>query len=386
MKFWSIILSASLIFLSSFVYLEAANWGGGTGDTANWAPDGGNPVAGFGAGNISSGVFFLPDPWDTVSSTDPDSDTQQLNAANEYVGVAFSASRACDISSVHFRTGALTSSGTVDVSIETIDGSDGSPSGTLWDTNTNVTGVTVDTAESLYEAVLTADASVVQGDQVMVEILYGSGDFFIDISQANSLARPSFPYSVSDTGAGTDISTAPPNIGIECADGTWLYIPGALAINSSSLLQFDSDTTPDEIGNKFNLPVSVTVCGFSWTSFRSSSTGGFDITATLYDASDNELTSVSVDGDLGLTSNTERYFTYFPDNVIINANADYRLTITADTAVNSVSYYQHNMYEAAALETIGWGGNIQKTSRSDNGSWTDDVDSIVKVSMLVCGV
>lgn len=338
-----------------------------------------------GQNNINSGHIFIPQDLTSSGSGDHDATAVILDATGEWAGWVLQATRTCDISSIHFRTGTVTTGGTLPVSVQTVDLTNGEPSGTNFDTDTDV-DVVIDTTDNVfYEAELTADASVTQGDFFGVRIDWGTGvDAQLDIGGANfgpETGGVNYPVSFIDSTV-TKSGQRHPNLAVECSDGTFMVLPGTYPLISVNIPSVSNASTPDEYGNVFQLPMSVIVCGAAYV-VNNTSEVNFEL--SLYDSADTELVDMAVDGDVtATTGNTEAGQVYFDANVTLAANTVYRLTIRP-TEATTIQLYESNNNTEQFMNAMPFANKIYKTTRTDSGAWTDDASRRVMVALMVCG-
>ena len=345
--------------------------------------EGGNSVTATGANGISNGGIYIPVHWGNNIQGDWDLQVTTIDASGEYAAWVVQANRACDVSTIYYKLATVTTGATMDVRIETVDTTTGLPSGTLLDTNTNGNDVVADTDDELItSATMTSNASVTQGQIFAVKVLFGTGaNLQVDVGGAYIATFQSFPYPVSFVGAvGTKHAIRHNNLAIGCSDGTFLNLPNTYLMRSVNTLVVNSSDSPDEIGNVFTLPMSVTVCGAHVTL---NNTNEVDSTITLYDSSDNVLASSTLDGDVvAASTNMENHTLLFTSNVTISANSTYRITWTPETTTDSI-FHEIN-YDVAAVKAAFPFGTWEKTERTNDGAWTDTDTRIGMIGLYVC--
>lgn len=145
-----------------------------------------------------------------------------------------------------------------------------------------------------------------------------------------------------------------------------------VALGSNTIhVQIRSNTTPDEVGNVFQLPVAMTCFGAKFAAVSASWGSAATADVILYDVNDNVLASCSItDKDQVDDANT---ISVFWDSVNLVANTSYRLALRPNVSTNGDIYTPKWTFEsAAALAAIPCGDMWQYTSRTDAGAWTDD--------------
>jgi hypothetical protein len=287
-----------------------------------------------------------------------------LDAAGERATLVIHAPATGNITEVGFRCNGLSSSGDVDVRIETVDATNGQPSGTLWGTNTNGT-VTVNAAGTWFTATLTASASVTKGEVIAVVITNTTGNYQLS-AVAPSIYGFGFPYGATFLGSvwtkGTNIIAAALNYG-----GTYPWIPGVRPYSGLNTPNYNNASSPAERGLKFTLGMSVRAIGCYLYA---------DIDAAaeirLYDSGTNLVANgtIVLDSDIRgqTTPGSNEYL--FPAPITLSASADYRLVL-APTSVSNVGLADYDVAAAAILSGQPGGGNFVYTSRPAAGSWTD---------------
>src|SRR5688572_19255053 len=109
------------------------------------------------------------------------------------------------ITEIYFRTGAVTTGCDVDVRVESV--SNGRPSGTLLNANSNVV-VTIDNADDNVwkTAALTAAATLTAGQQFAIVLVVSSGTPNLNLKAVSTVAHGmmgQYPLLLHDTGGGT---------------------------------------------------------------------------------------------------------------------------------------------------------------------------------------
>lgn len=290
-----------------------------------------------------------------------------LDAAGEYIAVIFSAYEAMTISYVGVTVGSVAGSPTADFRIETV-AADGTPSGTLWATNTNVVSDTL--TNGWNQKQLTASASIVPGDVVAVKIIYNSGTSFIHRTLASS-TRLQLPYQVTSTGgSAVKASLTAQIIGVGSASTTFYHIPGCFpSVTTSTNNNFTNATAGAKRGLRFQMPMNCRCVG---TRFYSGGQTG-DFNAILFDDGGSELSSSSTahDGDATAASAAAGSELMFDNAVTLTRGTWYRLVLEP-TSVTNVSYTTFSFTSAAYMSSSGWAsGNAHLTTFTTAGGWID---------------
>ena len=328
------------------------------------------------------GVLFWPPMMGAAAN--PSYGTMLLDAAGEKAGAVIEVPKAGNIRKIHFRTGTVTTGETVDVRVETVDGS-GDPSGTLWAANTNVSQLILATDDTVwFSPTLTADAVVVAGDKIGVVIALPTpinvGNMNIvrigDVETMTQLA-----YTDLFTASWLKSAIGKPCVALEYSDGTFSDTIGCYPISTLSTRTFNSGSTPDERGIKFQVPWKCRVKG-AWYHGASPTTGG-TLRLKLYDSGGTLLVQTpSVDHDLLRTLTAGRCPLNFTATQELSINTVYRLTLLPETATN-VTLNEFTVNAAAIMDAFAGGQNVHLTTRTDAGAFTDTVTERTMMGLIV---
>lgn len=163
-----------------------------------------------------------------------------------------------------------------------------------------------------------------------------------------------------------------PYIALRYDDGTYeAAAPEVYPVNAVAAVTMQSDTTPDEFGQSFIVQAPYTMLGFQAHLIPQASSSGSTHTYTLYDASGNVITSLTVDSDISAApSGIEYQAHYWPTPVVLRPGHRYRWSVKPDSStINLLMYYTGYASQALmdAVEGDGW----YACQRTDGGSWTD---------------
>lgn len=192
--------------------------------------------------------------------------TFTFNGAADKMWFVFQTPSATPPDQIKFKCTTFTSTGTIDVTLETVDETTGFPSGTpVTNSNTasvsvtstgtktvtGLSGTAVLTAQTTYAIVLTATTGFA-GNFVLLRTTGGNGNLKL-------------PYSGTKDSAGAHAKLATTNcgfcIGLLTSGGVAIYVPGFAGAYSAALVTYGSATNPFERGSRFTLPVPVTIAG-----------------------------------------------------------------------------------------------------------------------------
>ena len=235
--------------------------------------------------------------------------------ASGRIGFIFQAPKTGTIDRVLWRSGTAAGSPTVDVRLETV--GTGSPSGTLFGTNTNIVTGTV-ASNTDYESTLTAGATVTQGDFLSMAWAHNSGTS-IQIALASLVTSMQLNLpQISTAGTYSLIAGRLPYAALRYSDGSYLPIAaGGVAYGIGSTI---SSYTSGERGLRFRLPYTARVSGF-WASVDPD----VDFTVNLY--ADSTAPGGTAIRSLAIATN--RFIQKNP--VVSQFNFSSSVTLAADT-------------------------------------------------------
>ena len=312
--------------------------------------------------------------------------TVTLNSTNTKQAFLFKARATANIISVFIRTGTVTTSQSIKVSIQSVNEASqpSRPSGTILGATANGYGVQASLAAgTLYEVTLSESVAMTIGDQYAVVIEWTSTAGTAQIVVATNvnytpLGRASNfmnrqTYTSGSWGAPTSLNSGSGFvIGIRTDASNWwmpeVTMPG---VSYSVNFGFGSTNNPDEVGNKLYLPAgNVTAL---WASTDEDGTGSL----VLYDSSDSVVASAS------LKPNQRGISAYACSLHSITGTAIaegwYRITLKPDsttTVSRFVATYSTNQQNGRAM-----GSNCCLTQRTDAGSWTDTAEAQMMIGV-----
>lgn len=308
------------------------------------------------------------------NSTSSFSASSTLDAAGEYLAFIFRAKEAMTISHVYMKCNTATGSPTAVIRIETVDGTTGLPTGTLWATNTSVTTATLTTTGTVHA--LTASASVSAGSYVAVKIGYNSGtSFTLALNRLGRLAQTSLPYLVTNTGTPTKsavLGGACYAVGVGSSSTSFynvssLFMPITSATQTGSV----STSTYDAIGTRFKVPFTCRCTGLI-TQVNTSSFGEF--TYGIYNDAGTELSSSNTtgfDADLvGDQGNGVQYTLYFDNPVTLTADTWYRAALLP-TSTTAFVVHVYGAIDAYTKAVLPGGTNWHYTRKNVGAGWDD---------------
>jgi hypothetical protein len=260
-----------------------------------------------------------------------------MNVQGERHGILFQAPKSGNIRKIGWRSGTtMNASNVFSLRVETVSLDTGYPSGTLWGTNTEKTGITGLATSTYYEETLDADATVSFGDLMAVVItcttLVGnsSASVYSDGAGTAELLPACFRY----TGTWGSNLNGTPILHVEYDDGSIEQITGVFPIDSVTSTPISSTSNPRMTGNKIRLPYKAKIDGaWLWTDTDS------DMEVRLYNTSGTILGKVELDKDVpAATTGIGYYFALFDSPVELEANTDYYIMYIALDTINCATY------------------------------------------------
>lgn len=312
---------------------------------------------------LTGGMYFP-----SIVYGEPAVSTLTIDASGEKAALVFQAPESAVIRTILFRTAVVTTGGTVDVRVETVDATTGDPTGTLAGTNTNVSVAIASSDDNVVKtATLTADATLTRGTLYAVVIVAGSpGNINIATFDIEATAV-GFPYS--------DLFTAswvkqPRRILVALLTnaGVGYQLPGVTLFDVLTERNYSNASTPDVWGIRFQVPFPCTVRGF-WLTCELDG----DATVKLYDSDGvTVLTSLALDTNQRTSTSelTNRYV--FPADVSLAKDTYYYLGLEPSSAT-SVGFYTASLPSLASMGAWDGGALIHAVSAKDpsgTGSWT----------------
>jgi len=297
---------------------------------------------------------------------------------------------------VEFMTGTVSAGSTTSfkLSWQDLDTATGAPDGTA-DQYTSVLGGTMTSNTWIQPGKMTNDGtstgtqrSVTRGDFLACVIefdIFNTGNSF-------ALATPGevagdhwsaggFPFLKRFVSPSwTDFTSTVPNAILKYSDGSYENIgTSVFPIATFATNVINTGTTPDEVGNLFQVPVGCSIKGVTfWVD------GDGDYTVVLYDSTSNILTSVTIDKDYRSATAAAITTVYFPTSVTLSANTDYRIAILPTTAT-SLTVYSYTT-PGATWTSLNPGGTTWKHStRTNAGAWTDTADKTIWMLLHIDG-
>lgn len=312
-----------------------------------------------------------------------------IDADGELVAWVFQVQSDNPIAKVGFATGTVTTGDTLAVRLETVDPANGQPTGTLYAGSTAGTVVIADGDDDVFKWAALGSPTTFEAKEEFVAFVIkrddgiGSGTANLQIAASinNNINTGGFPYTISFIGgAWTKAVNVGPCFAVQYNDGTIEYIPGAFSsVDGFQFETFNSGSTPNHRGNKFNVAVKCRAIGASAQVFRFL---GGDIKIELWEtdvSSANKLaTTVNLDNDINGGSAIGAFRYLFDTGVTLIPGNDYYLLYVPQDTTNDRYYYfnvdNDGANKAITAHPLGL-GCISVTSNgapTNDASWTTD--------------
>ena len=312
-----------------------------------------------------------------------------IDAANEKQGCIFRISKTGSVTHIRWGTRTVTTGGTVDVRLETVDltTEPAVPSGTLWGTTTNGSQVVNSADDNVqFETALTLPAAVTAGD-LIASVISNPGVSFgnMQVSDVRWVRDTADNYVLLNTGSWAVLSSRGPNISLKYDDGLYYPLNNVWPSSAINLVSFNNTSTPDVRGIVFQVPVSVRVRG-GW--FQADLDGA--ATLRLFDSDGvTVLRSRAIGLHERMNANVGVYDVDFSDGVVtLLANTSYRLVLEPTSATN-IGLNDFDVASSAIMAAMFTGNPFNYTSAKDpsgTGSWTDVNTKWAPFGLVVDGV
>ena len=296
--------------------------------------------------------------------------------ASGRIGFIFQAPKTGTIDRVLWRSGTASGSPTVDVRLETV--GTGSPSGTLFATNTNIVTGTI-ASNTDYESTLTAGATVTQGDFLSMVWAYNSGTS-IQIALASLVTSMQLNLpQISTAGTFSLISGRLPYAALRYSDGTYCPIAvGGVAYGIGSTI---SAYTTGEKGLRFRLPYALSTPGV-WATFDPD----IDFTLNLYaDATapgGTAIRSLSVATNRFIQKNATVSQYLFSSSVTLAANTWYRI-VGVPSGSPGIRFVVNTIPSASYASAVA---TDHMLTESSGGSWVDTPSILPQIGVVIDGL
>ena len=302
---------------------------------------------------------------------------QTLNAAGEAYAIAFYGGSFINgnLAKIKFYAGVVSTSGDIDITIETLNSSSGEPTGTLLATGAEQSGYTL-SSTGWNEVTLDTPVAITPDTKFAVVITNSSGssaDWEVYGSGSQQGA-----FGLEYDGATWSAGTRAPLCQLELDTGQ--IIPTFVwckAISTSSA--YDSADTPDERGGLYQFPFAIRMVGIK---AYIDLDGPCDV--ILYDTNDNALETISLNTNDTLSTEHQYFQIMFSESRSFAANEKFRVSFKPTDGSLTIRYYQHEYGDQDERDSAPSFG--QETTRTDGGAWTEDPLNEPFISFYVDGL
>lgn len=294
-----------------------------------------------------------------------------MDNTGEYTAMFVTVPESGSITHVVFRTGTVTTSQSLTVTLETV-GSDGNVSGTMYGGSTGGTVASV-ASNTYYEVALGTPATATAGDLVGVRIAYTSAIGNLNINSV-SYSSSASGYMVCYTGSVNKYQMTP---FVRFRYGSTYPMMNAHPSLPSQIL-FNSGSATNVYGNEFTITTPVRVVGLAgW--FYNVSGGGYRL--HLRDSSGNVIATAlrDVDGD----QHTGQFGARVQITPVILSAGTYKVTVEVlSTGSHGFYYWSHYSEEylrQSLLLPSGW----MYCERTSGGAWSNISSRVGLISIVI---
>ena len=330
-----------------------------------------------------NGGFYWPDLFQNSLNANMSEQSTLLDASGEKIAFIFVAPKTGNIDKVHIRVPGHTTNSTLTLTLETIDATNGRPSGTL--VGTGATGTVNTTGTGTYSVTFGATLpAVTKGTQYALVVTQGTPGSLtvshIRVSSGggwkfNRLAYTLTFLSSTWLALSATIPTSDrPNIAVRYDDGNYYYTPGLHCFSAATNTAFNSASDPVERGMFFQVPFPARVSGFYW--MGASHSGDWKVILASTDGT--ELASFTGDKDqvsfyAAGTGYPGCAAGYFSTEIDLTADTKYYLTVRPTTATN-IAVTEHTQMDTSVSAMGGMfnGGTlVGQVRRASGGTYTE---------------
>lgn len=316
-----------------------------------------------------------------------------IDADGEALAYIFDAQSTDTLTKIGFLTGTVTTGGTIDVRVETVDAATGFPTGTLWGTTTNYVHTLANSDDNVYvEVTLTSGASLTRGDMFAVVFKRPSGGALNgQLRFITGLSYQAFPSTnIYTAGAWSAYSgNNSPACSLYFSTGGYSTMKGvnghvALIFSSNVTVTFNNVSTPDVYGNRFSVPFDCKAAGI-WV------LADFDGDADLKLYGSDGVTVLASVSNTALTpaiASSGVNYRFFSSDVSLSANTVYRVAIEPSSSTSLTAYFATYHSSAIRAQSI-LGAQAYHTSAKNptgTGSWTDDETRVVFIGVMLSSI
>jgi hypothetical protein len=277
------------------------------------------------------------------------------------------------ITGVGVRNGVVTSSGTGEIRIETVDATTGLATGTLFNGGAQNVAMGVLTTNTFALYTLGASATILKGEVFAVRINYTSGTSFQVFGYSQAAMNTVLPYR-ADSGS-TSVLSAQPAVALASGATTFYCVPGLLPGSAITNNTFSNSVAGTKRGLKFTPPFKCRVVGLRL--WGNGATGGF--TARIEDDGGSEVSSTGtlIDGNQYHSGTNGMTEIYFDAAATLTAGTAYRAVIEPDSATNcniTTATLHTADYRAAWPHGLN---SVYCTYTTGGGAWDDTATTLL---------
>ncbi len=311
-----------------------------------------------------------------------------LDANGELTGAILEIPKTGNITKIGFRTKTVSQTDAMRISLQTVDGATGRPTGTL--IHANAYGVQASVASfTTYWVSLQAPVAVTQDGTIIAIVVefnsFVNGNVQID-ARIGNFGPTDFPYVFQFLGAAWGTHTQIPNFALEYSTGMEPLIAMMPVVTSSSA-SWDTNDNPDRRGLRFSVPYN---CRLSGIVFNSDLDADTDI--EIYDSDGVTIIpdgTISLDANLRGSAGVRNIYRYLATPIELAKDTFYRVVLHPTTGTNIKLYTLVVTDDGAseAMNAIDGGVNFHYTtchgSPSAEGDWTQTATRRPLIGLMI---
>lgn len=297
-------------------------------------------------------------------------------------GAIFRAPKAGDIREIHFKINTVTSSGTIDVRLETVSLVNGDPTGTLVDTNSNNSSTFSATGWTT-SGDFGGNATVTKGQLIAVVFDAGTFDGAIEVTenQFPASSNQTTAYSSLFNGSTWTKDNLVPMMAIEYSSaGDIVPVHGLYAWSSRANTVFNSSDSIDEYALKFQLSVPSRLAGM-WVELEADG----DVEIIYYGTGTTAIAggTISLDTNTRFGDQDTIFYADFPSPHLLDKNTDYRIGVKPGASDISIQIFTYDTVNADMIKGDKGGANFSLSTRADGGAWSEEAAKKIWLGILL---
>ncbi len=312
-----------------------------------------------------------------------------LDANGELCGAVLEIPKTGNISKIGFRTGTVTVSDAIKISLQTVDDTTGRPTGTL--IHADAYGIQASVATNTnYWISLQNDVAVIRGVTVAIVVEFNSyvAGNLVMVSGVQYIPHyMGFPYVFSYLGAVWAFTAESPNFGLEYDDGVIEPILNVFPAVNATTMSWDTNDNPDRRGLRFSVPYNCRMSGV----FANIDLDG-DADIEIYDSDGINLIpdgTISLDSNIRSGTSPRPFSRNLITPIELTKDTFYRIVLHPTTGTNMILYYLDVTDDGAneAMNAIDGGVNFHYTtcngSPSVEGDWTQTATRRPLIGLMI---